>query len=347
MPNPANLGIECTQDSDCGPAMTCITEDDTRMDGDGIAGGYCTIGCSAGLECDALLAGSVCVATSTGNYCYRGCQPSAASSFDPNKCHGRPNLACAPFADGADFACAPSCVSDADCGSRFCDIGSGFCTDTRPTGLLSGTPCNPNDTPDPCAGVCLQTGGDNEGTCLGICTFGTAGTLGGCGSPATGSQYAACLALANNSMGWGDLGICVGLCNCDEQCMNGTVCEAIASGLLSGPVGYPGACFNPTIGSTLGTCPTCQDGGNEHPDCNTCQNVEQGPGGCCASQANACNGNPACVTIANCAAGCGEVACVTQCIDANPAGSSAYLALLSCAFGAPGPEVGACGAICR
>ncbi len=132
-----------------------------------------------------------------------------------------------------------------DCGSFFCDFGTGFCVEKRPAGDPVGAPCDVRivdpDVPederpeDTCAGRCLSnvdaSGNLIGAACYGYCTSGTLGTVVNCGSSPNGVTEAGCLFVFDGQSGAGDIGACGQLCECDSDCHDpASGCEDFATG---------------------------------------------------------------------------------------------------------------------
>ena len=243
----SNLGRACATDATCGTntGLSCLTDA-------AVPHGLCSAECQVSADCAKFSSGAVC----TGGLCFEGCSAGSGAS---TKCHERPDFSC-QLADtsmstsscvsdeqcaGASVcdqgtcldvitACQPTCASDEDCGDGFCNIGTGLCQASQPTGLEVGSACAPDAMPDPCAGTCI---GDSDGTfslCSGICAF---GVLGGCGWNGEGKADAACLFVpryVKEAPDSGDLGYCGQLCDCNDDCRNPTAkCLSFAAIRLS------------------------------------------------------------------------------------------------------------------
>jgi len=273
----SRIGRNCVRDVDCGgQGLTCMLSTSDALGGGGPPGGYCVADCSEDATvCQDVDANSVCVRFSSGTtggpaYCLEGCivGPVPATS---TKCHSRQDIACddtgAPT-PGEGF-CRPTCRGDADCGTRKCDLGSGFCVDASEiTGTLPiGSPCDPKP-PEECAGACFpltQDGEDGPGMCAALCSIGTFG----CGNDpnSTDPPVAACLfALTDAPPGAGDLGLCGRLCDCDSDCL-GTfqrVCRPFNDAEeeeASGHKGYCGGQFDPDTDEPNEHIACASDGG--------------------------------------------------------------------------------------
>ncbi len=258
----SGLGGPCDGNDDCANDMHCITSGGSELLGSGAPHGYCTKACSSDSSiCAALDPRGICGPFDVApepRWCMLGCAPGASLfKFTDDVCLGRRDVACSPLGNGWGelvTACRPLCGSDADCdGDRYCDMATGACVDGEPTGKRLGEPCNPQESPDPCAGLCLGS------FCAGYCVMGTEGMPGGCGSPVDGVQTGACLYnLETNSnftsKGYGDMAVCAPLCDCTGDCaFPGDICVPL-SGNLGGTLGRPGYCTSGPHAGELTSC---------------------------------------------------------------------------------------------
>lgn len=274
------VGEPCEKDSDCKSGLTCLKSSDTvPIIGGGPAAGYCTKECtpegtdagalqSAQALCSAVSPLASCIRLSSSTlkaYCFSSCFPGQVpASF---KCGARTDLACAPLASGVGF-CSPLCSSDAECGSRICDLRSGYCQDAPSGSAPMGTPCGPGSALDKaggqCAGTCVSVPKPGSSTplsyCSGLCTLGGVG----CGSRLTSSNTiipgAGVCALSPSSFsGAGDVGFCAQACDCDGDCLHPeTVCAKFPGTALPGQ--RYGACLPIFFGTPLQGRP-CGDSG--------------------------------------------------------------------------------------
>ena len=269
------LGGTCVTDSDCGVGLKCCTPISADFGSGGPARGYCSRPCTQESDCTVLAPDAQCINLGGGKaVCLEGCNPTSSST-----CHGRYDSLCLPLSptgvDGGSGApvnaCIPFCASDNDCAGLKCDLHTGLCTPTPTSGDPIGSSCNPQATTDPCVGFCMGVDPNSiQGSCTALCSAGTLGQPGACGSdPTQGSpQDAACLFHAPFA-GGGGVGMCGQLCNCDSECHgNGDVCESRASGGVSNPSVFAtafkkaGLCV-PGTGADGGTTPgipTCPGG---------------------------------------------------------------------------------------
>jgi hypothetical protein len=248
-----SIGGACSTDSDCVVDLVCIGSDSDALDGAGIANGLCTAECSdAPARCREIDPRSVCVAPGDRPgpaLCLEACVLGTPGPIEV-KCHERQGLACAALsgADGVG-SCTPTCASDADCSPRHCDPASGLCVDSPPGGAPTGAPCGAGLPP--CAGLCVELATGYH-ACTGVCTLGTVG----CGASAEqeGPFDAFCgLSLSPND-GLGDEGLCVALCDCNDDCMHSNaVCERIRDPDLETALGHPGACVPSMAGDAGAT----------------------------------------------------------------------------------------------
>lgn len=271
---PGRLGRRCVSDAACGDGMVCVTSDSTLIGGQGPAKGICTADCSGfGNTCANFGPDAVCIRFDGGAaFCMEGCSfgPRALTTFESSKCHGRPEMACSPFTDGSANViptCLPRCNSDADCEGLFCDPTTGLC-DTEPsTGAPVGTPCDTSG-PNTCRGTCnrffIGTMGDTTSMCGEQCTTG-AGNVGeaSCGwaGPGSGVADAFCLfsfglITSQGGPGYGDLGACAPLCDCNDDCANkDLVCRPIEDTEFTNATGRLGVCASPAVESDGGPAP--------------------------------------------------------------------------------------------
>lgn len=244
---PPKLGLRCLVDADCGDSgLTCLSSDqDFREGGGAPAGGLCTAACETDADCAPFDAGAVCATLEEAplvrefarkplpRLCMLGC---ALGSPGGDKCHGRAELACRPFApedvaqcdeDGGcpegrlcyrdqcrKVACGPRCNDDADCSDgRVCDPISGLCSDRLELGVTIGQPCG-KDFPalGSCeGGTCLELfdGGLRVGgMCTQSCTL---------GQPC-GNGQGACVQPRLADYAIGDIAYCQELCDDTEDC---------------------------------------------------------------------------------------------------------------------------------
>lgn len=246
------LGARCTTNDDCG-GLTCITPTGEGWDGASPAKGYCTRECTD--DPSVCGAGNPCqqIATNPFNlsYCLLGCTAGAIplgsnEPFPATHCRGRVELACQPN-DNLE-GCWPMCVTDADCGSLSCDFSTGLCG-TAPTGDPIGAACDPHL--NSCAGVCLLLNlGDETGICSGVCTLGTAGIPGTCGSnPVPGSLQDTMCVLPYVTSGIGDAGLCAQTCNCTADCSSTAKCVEVDAQVAQATL-RPGVCSVLNAGDT-------------------------------------------------------------------------------------------------
>ena len=220
----AALGRACVSDAECGPNLFCLGPNNKNW---APARGLCTTQCPAtGAGCEGIAPGARCAALGPPQaqefYCLEGCQPGppGAQSFDPNKCHGRQEVACTEQAAGGRL-CQPTCNGNLDCPSGYsCNPKLGLCTQAAASGKPIGAACN-ND--QQCRGTCL--GGLGQPSCVEPCTIGAIPSCGWSG-PGTPAE-AFCLFVAGSfaNVGVGDAGLCGKLCDCDDDCLPSQQCE--------------------------------------------------------------------------------------------------------------------------
>ena len=283
------FGRACLKDADCGGGgITCVTSGSKAFDGGGPANGMCSADCSADQTlCARLDPNSICVLLSSAPlaaYCLQGCTAGAAQIGD-EKCHARSEVACGQLQDSSGNAisssagaCFPQCRNDVDCGTRKCDLGSGFCKDAADViGTLPiGSACDAGLIRDLCVGRCEALNANDAGTgpgeCVGLCPLGSATE--GCGNDPTGKAppAAACLFGSSASSGQGDIGFCGQLCDCKDDCQKtpGLTCRPFVAADAAA-FHRPGYCGN-TTDSTTGKaaesipCKGHRDAGSTHSD---------------------------------------------------------------------------------
>lgn len=264
-PTDGEVGARCVTNADCREELTCVPDtQDIGGDFGSPPGGWCTLPCNQAqqdMDCLALSQFSTCIRFNDGgtpddttddvSYCMELCLPGSPLDATENKCHQRAELACLPVSPDIGF-CVPACGSDADCGDRFCDLGSGTCVATAPAGDPIGSTCDATD--DQCAGFCLQfTAETNGSSCSGACTFG----IRGCGGDPESTDPATHLCLPDvNSLGVADIGVCLEACDCNTECSNpGNVCLPLQDTVLEefyGRLGYCAPPFPPLTAADAG-----------------------------------------------------------------------------------------------
>jgi hypothetical protein len=247
----AALGAVCTSSSVCG-GLTCLTAANSDLWGGGPANGYCTMDCSGSLVSDSAAdpctpIGGICVVASltsppTRAYCVKKCTPGPAmgsgdfGKFDPNKCHGRKDVACTPFQDeqGNPVAsgCLPNCTDDSQCAAagKKCDPSSAVCVTAPHTGLAFGSNCtqwalSDGDAGTGCAGLCLgvikcpdaSASDPNYAAffCTQSCVLGDFNSCGYQKQP----QAGICV-WAEASAGNGDMAFCGQMCDTNADCLD-------------------------------------------------------------------------------------------------------------------------------
>jgi len=232
------LGAACGADADCGTGLTCSrpTDNFSAVDPGGVGNGLCTLDCTASQAACAPF-GAVCVAIDVSDagavtkaVCLENCKvgappvPPAAP-----KCHGREDVACESVNQaGTVFSCIPLCATNADCGTRKCDLASGFCVDTPMTGKPIGASCTFTSgmASTECAGgLCVPIVGVPDGgtTAQGFCTaFCRLGSVEACNFRISaldaGAPVGACLEPLRANYDVGDLGFCLQLCDSSADC---------------------------------------------------------------------------------------------------------------------------------
>jgi len=241
------LGAACKNDAECSNDLTCVKAEGGAIEGGGPPHGLCTKPCESDSVCEALDAQSSCEplgALGSTRYCLERCQPGprSLSYFDPEKCHGRPELACSALGkSAARSVCKPQCNSDGDCESGFfCHPRDGLCRSTPAAGLPVGSRCNVSSD---CQGHCITVGGSQ--TCSDWCTEGARNA---CNNSYTGPFDQLCLLVfttlaARGGPGIGDQNACVELCDVDADCGNpGVRCAPFALGQYAQRTGRKGMC---------------------------------------------------------------------------------------------------------
>ena len=242
--NPS-LALPCTEDADCGAGLICVTAESSSLSVGGPAGGLCTQTCTD--SCPD--ANSICL-TFSDDHAY--CVPSCGLGDGVLDCQARPDMVCdvlpastgttcaadTDCADGVCFnsecvipisLCLPRCGADSDCPSgRFCDPSLGECVDDEPEGLGIGEPCDPDAATDECRGYCSTS----SSRCIETCTRGAYPT---CGSEDPSFATAECLApYYEGGDDLGDVGVCIGLCDCTSDCASGLACVSFESPTING-----------------------------------------------------------------------------------------------------------------
>jgi hypothetical protein len=223
------IGHACAVDAECGLSK-CVPVESGELSGEGPAHGYCSVDCTANASvCTENDRNSTCIAFAGGkSYCMENCTPGPAGvgQLDPDKCHGRLEVACSPMANGS-AVCLPRCNADSDCGIDLdCNPKTGLCSSSGASGLAIGSPCNAPGDAGTCEGVCMQLESTLPGIPVSACTEGcTIGAAASCGwsGPGSSPADAACLypapGLDPSQAGAGDLGYCGQLCDCDDDCL--------------------------------------------------------------------------------------------------------------------------------
>ncbi len=244
------IGSSCGTDTDCGSGFFCLAASSSDWLGGGAPGGYCSRNCMADPGvCSA--AGGICLEVNdTEAYCLEACEVGSSAT----ECHGRGDTACDDVSIDTGF-CRPMCGSDADCGGRHCDVGTGACFDQAFGGDPIGAKCDPDAEVSTCAsGICLPVT-DTFASCSGLCNLSQVG----CGSDdATpedpGAPFCRFGTVADS--GPQDLGLCSQRCDCDDDCLHpDALCLVVPS--LEVFLGTTGLCVNPDYlvgdsGYTLG-----------------------------------------------------------------------------------------------
>jgi hypothetical protein len=222
-----HLGAPCSSNGDCvDEALRCLREESDEFFGGGPNNGLCVADCTDGGQdaCVAVDAHAICVRVAEGAgaraFCLPGCVPGGPPD---GKCGDRTDLACVPGTQTAAF-CQPACETDAACSPRVCDLAIGVCVEpaARTGSLPIGAPCDTSS--DECLGACSAL--DPASTvfaCSGGCSLGSIG----CNADASGSVLDAyCLLPTSPTSSIGDLGLCIALCDCNDDCGHpALICE--------------------------------------------------------------------------------------------------------------------------
>lgn len=248
------LADPCETDDDCESDLICISAESGSLVSGGPANGLCTATCDSDNPCGA---GAACITFGETAYCMPMCVPTdgvvdCAGRMDA-VCDLLPmNLTCTSNGDcpaGAGClegigcvlpVCLPRCGADSDCPEgRFCEPRYGECVDEEPEGSGLDELCDPDADPDECQAFCAA--GETESRCAETCSL---GAYPACGSSSEENGTAACLAPFLSGAGTGDLGFCVGLCDCATDCAEDMVCVSFESEGFEPPEvhGRPGYC---------------------------------------------------------------------------------------------------------
>ena len=281
-PNPTSeIGTPCESNQDCETGLDCLTSHSDTLTMGGPAHGFCSFRCGdtqtpaaeADAECQDLDPNSLCHYFDDNTaYCVQRCTfgaaekcqgrsdvvcdlvlheaPNAVACTSDNDCDiGDGCLAASEGAEGICFStpqvCLPRCNSDQDCPpGRFCDPGSGECRDDEVTGLPFDTACDPAAEEDPCAGFCAS-----DGFCVEKCVL---GSYPACGSSSNTDATADCVFAAYEGASDGDVGICGGLCDCNEDCRGNLSCVQLETdGVPFEYRGRKGLCASERSGDTV------------------------------------------------------------------------------------------------
>lgn len=251
----AVIGVPCDDDTDCQDGLTCLTESDS---GTLPRGGICTSPCSDNQGCWDYDAFSLCVAlgVSEGSdmYCVQACTFGASYA---DKCFDSAVQTCYPVSneplEDETFigACFPQCRNDDDCASgTFCDAASGLCLEQELPGKAVGEICDVSAGEGECGqgGACMGIAdGITTGFCTSVCNFHPETII--CGSESVGPDaQAACIPNLQILDALGvpssvnDVGQCLPLCDVDDDCPTGMVCDVSDPELID-VVGRAGMCW--------------------------------------------------------------------------------------------------------
>jgi hypothetical protein len=158
-------------------------------------------------------------------------------------------------------SCLPQCNSNQDCGSGlYCDPSDGLCRTTPATGKAIGATCTQNldASTDECKGDCIgyvHNAGSAPFTymCSENCTMGALPACGwdgpssGAPAPAT-CLFSSTVILSLGGPGFGDLGSCGQLCDCNSGCSNpAMVCEPFGNAATESFFQRKGYCTDPLL----------------------------------------------------------------------------------------------------
>jgi hypothetical protein len=244
----SGVGSACQDDAKCASGLTCLTSGASDpIFGGGAPDGFCTQACAADTDC--LSPGSVCLKIDPGQAgrCTLSCTLGPAiqtvadlvsGNLDMDKCLGRDDLRCVKI-KGSDGVCLPTCGSDSQCPGpgRACDPRLAVCVDKPHPGLSTGSACDPNESPTPCAGLCVSFD-SGVAMCSTHCVLGGTNAF-DCGGPEHG--FCAFRPTAN---GAGDGGFCTPACAAHTDCQNPTFWCFNVPGLSS--ASNKGYCFAAT-----------------------------------------------------------------------------------------------------
>jgi hypothetical protein len=239
MPGTVTLGGACQKTADCGAGLNCIRPIDNLSSNPatpgGVGNGICTSDCTTTGTCGA---GGICLAIDADAdagviskaLCFESCAIGPTLPAPPvSKCHGRQDVACEPVNQAeTTFGCIPICLSDADCGTRKCEVGTGLCVDTPRVGKTVGSACTvlPGVSSAECAGgLCLPLesapdGGATPGVCTSFCRLNTIEACNFRSTPISAGPPMGACALPWSETGYntGDLGLCLQLCDTENDC---------------------------------------------------------------------------------------------------------------------------------
>ena len=266
------VGAACASAAECDAGLTCWAPGAPESSAGGPAGGVCSSTCGYPYLCATE---SRCADELGVGYCLEPCTLNASfgDELDPEKCHGRPDMACVFSYYGP--LCMPRCSADEQCPTGFaCDPRTGRCSAEAPAGDRFGSPCDPTAATPTCRGTCRLYGGEDvpsageggqgaeppPGVCDEACVI---GATDGCGLP-EGSGEGACL-LPASGFSNGDQGLCVRLCDCSSDCPDIMVCEPWD---FEGRYDFAGACVLGTRAPGARDCPIPASGGaGAEPEC--------------------------------------------------------------------------------
>ncbi|MCC6214084.1 MAG: hypothetical protein IT376_04400 [Polyangiaceae bacterium] len=345
-PARAEIGARCAGAAECASGETCLTPGSGAVGGEGPAGGMCTKPCTTGPECGT----GICVTVDNAGtaFCFEACTfgPPGTTTFDPGKCHARPEFSCSPLWNDSGISCTgpsdcasgqfcygtcydliptcqPVCNADRDCGpGLYCNPATGYCAAAPRTGLELGAACTlPGDgATDGCRGSCQgvvdESGASVGNICFEPCTNGAPYQCGWAG-PGTGPAVGYCLYTSSaivNLAGYGDRGSCGAMCDCNSDCLNpDSICSPLGNFELEQTLQRRGYCLpvakgpNAPVGIT--ECP--EDAG-----------APLDPS-CVFGRTKACRGANGCIGSRLCGdGGYGDCVCAAGPLDAGTDGGA-------------------------
>jgi hypothetical protein len=232
---PKSLGAACGGDTECATGLACVRNDGNTDPWP--AKGLCTAPCSDDATCAAFDPNALCAGRiGSARYCLEGCTPgtpkysSISSGMPVGKCHARNEMSCGKVTNGA--VCFPECNDDAACGGGSCQASNGLCSKSPDD--VSWSQIGQPETGGCASGIISGP----SGFCTAICTI---GVVPSCKWTGPGARANAACLRGPTVTGQGDLGECVELCDCDDDCHAPFKCTAF-TGTLPMDTGRKGTC---------------------------------------------------------------------------------------------------------